>query len=181
MALHDRRDPDDCGLVVEPLWREECLFQYAERAAAAGELEPAFAACNRSLYGRECSFHLLRQAAEPTLDGSPAEAAPVLTPYLALEPAPDAPRLFWRTWFRDRLARHHPVDPTGCPDRACEQGAREAIYGSLTALARAQGAGFCLGPVSDPKLWVPGATADAWVAEWQASECRRRELAAPRP
>jgi hypothetical protein len=75
MGRLGRLEVDDCALVKEQLWHEECLFQYAERAAAAGQLEPAFAACAASAYGRECSFHLVRQASEKVLTESPAVAA----------------------------------------------------------------------------------------------------------
>lgn len=176
-----RTERADCDVVKEQIWHEECLFQYAERAAKAGQLQAAFDACEASAYGRECSFHLVRQASEGVLDREPAEAAAVIGPYLAMEAAPDAPRLFWRAWWRDRLAKKLPVDPTGCPDDACRQGAQETIYTTLHALARAQGEAFCGTLPTSARTWVSNPTTDAWVREWQQSECRRREISPAPP
>lgn len=178
--LH-RLERADCELVKETIWHNECLFQFAERAAQAGQLQAAFDACSASAYGRECSFHLVRQASDTVLDAEPAVAATKVAPYLAMEAAPDAPRLFWRAWWRDRLGKGKPVDPTGCPDDACRQGAQETIFTTLHALARARGEAFCAEVPSNPHTWVSNPTTDGWVRDWQASECRRREISPAPP
>jgi hypothetical protein len=173
----------DCDVVPEGVWRDECVFLYAEDLAAAGNVPEAITTCGTTRFGRECSFHLVRAAVERVVDQPVATAAEAIAPYRSMPLAPDAPRLFWRTWFRDRYAKDIPIDPSGCADDECRAGAREALYFSLASLANMAGDALCGGPRIDGRsgdraLWVDDDVTRAWVAEWTASECRRRGQAA---
>jgi len=175
-AVTDRAPCDDLD---DGVWRDECLFRYAERVAAAGDVAEAIDACDGHRYARECSFHLLRDAARASVDADAASATQRLAVWAdALPHAPDAPRLFWRSWFRER-AGAHPVDPSVCADDACLAGAREALFTILVPRAKAEGRSFCDAVPAPPPAaptWSPGPIADAWVAQWHASECTRRRL-----
>ncbi len=181
MEALGRLDRADCDDIPAGVWRDECVFLYAEREARAGNLAEAFTACDTTVFGRECSFHLIREGARSVLDLPLSDAVPAAIPYDGLPRAPDAQRLFWRTWFRERLERKVPVDPTGCPTADCSAGARETILLTLNAFARAQGAAFCAGgPLPDGRvgariLWVEGPETVGWVAEFVDGECARRE------
>lgn len=178
MERFDRLGPTDCELVPEGLWRDECVFLYAERAAAAGDLPTAIAACETTRFGRECSYHLLRAAARAVVDAPPAEAALRIAPYQGLDDARDAPRLFWKAWFREQGAVDRPIDPTACPDEACRAAAREVLLTRLGAWFSAQGPGACDQPAPTGtdgarRVWVDGPTTRAWVDTWLRTNCAR--------
>ncbi|MDP2313273.1 MAG: proline-rich domain-containing protein [Pseudomonadota bacterium] len=180
MEVQGRLDEADCDVLPKGVWHDECVFLYAEREARAGNLAEAFTACDRTVFGRECSYHLIREGARAVLDRTLEEASPAAVPYTGLDRAPDAQRLFWRTWFRERMEKKVPVDPTGCPTRDCLDGARETVLLTLNALARAGGAGFCEGPPPDGQsgarvLWVEGPETIGWVTEFVEGECARRQ------
>jgi hypothetical protein len=184
MDRHDVKAPTACDALAVGVWRDECLFRLAERVAADGDVAGAAAACHAMRYARECSFHLVRNAARTVLTEPVARAAPALEPWRsALHSAPDAARLFWRTYFREGMGKTA-ADPTACPDEDCRAGAREAVYTALQAMSRADG--FCdgeaataaLGVVGQGEgrrvLWVDTPLTSAWVREWREVECNRR-------
>jgi len=178
MERLDRLAPEDCALVESPLWRDECTFLYAERAAGAGQLDQAFAACNATGFRRECSYHLIREAARGVLEAPADVAAARIAPYASLPGAPDAPRLFWRAWHRERLARGIAVDPAVCgADTACVQLARETVSTTLAGMAAARGAeAFCADPPTgtDPSgkvVWVAAEPTLGWVRTWVERHC----------
>lgn len=167
-------DRADCDALAAGVWRDECVFLYAERLAAAGRVDEAVAACGETRFARACGYHLVRDAAEGVSGRPLLEAAAALAPFGAMPMAPDAPRLFWRAWFRARLD-HAPIDPTPCADAACDEGAREAIYFSLKSLAYRDGAAFCANPpLTDATLWAETDRTRDWVEAWTRDECQRR-------
>lgn len=179
MERHNRLNEADCERVPAGLWREECLFLYAERAAAAGDLQAAFATCDRINFGRECSFHLIREAARAVRDVPIDQAGAAIAPYRTLDRAPDAPRLFWKAWFRERQEVNIPVDPTGCPDLDCEWGAMQPVFMLLNTRVRDDAAKLCSAPITGVEpdgrvLWADTPLTRAWVSGWQNAECRRR-------
>ncbi len=181
-----RLERADCALVADPLWNDECVFLYAERAARAGDLADAFAACNETRFRRECSYHLIREAARTVLDRPAAEAATRIAPYTSLPGAPDAPRLFWRAWHRERLAEHFPIDPAACGDDAtCVAGARETILVTLTAMSTARPEGLCGVPEpsgvtpSGRVTWVESPQTRTWVHHFVENDCARRRDGPP--
>lgn len=178
-----RLDRADCDAIPAGVWRDECVFLYAERVAAAGDAAAGFAACEGTRFGRHCTYHLIREGARAALERPLAEAAVATDAYAGLRLAPDAGRLFWQTWFRERMSRNHPVDPSGCGAlprgvEACHQGALDTIELSLQGMARARGHSFCKGPPPDGHagertLWVRTPETEAWVAAFVARACPR--------
>lgn len=203
MEAHERLERTDCAVVPEGRWHEECLFLFAERANKAGRLEQAFAACDETSYGRECSYHLIREAARTVRDEPPARAGAAVEPYRALSRAPDAPLLFWKAWYREQAARGRTIDPTGCPDKDCLAGAREIVFQRLNGTFMADPAAWCAWvpkpgePVDGVQMppppptgkgvpaWVATPEVTGWVWEWSRNNCARvhdpRELPADGP
>ena len=172
------RPIEDCERITVDHWAQECRFLYAERAARAGELDAAFAACNGTqAFGRECSYHLIREAARAVLDQAPAQVPDFAKGYTALARAPDAERLFWNAYFRERLALRTLIDPTGCPDLACFDGALHEMRLHLPGIKRTR-SDFCTADVNTlgEAIWARGATTARWVEEWRQGPCR-----APKP
>lgn len=179
MEIHQRLDRADCEDIPAGLWHNECVFLFAEREAKAGNLAYAVEACDRSGFGRECSYHLIREGARAVLDAPMEEAAAATRTWEGMQHAPDAERLFWRTWFRERQQKDIPVDPTGCATPACQDGARETLIFTLNGLARARGEAFCDGSLPSPTigtrtLWVETGPVAGWVYEYVEGECARR-------
>ena len=179
-ALHHRDEAADCAAVVDPLWRDECDFQLAERFAVSGRAAEAVALCAGTRFVRECSYHLLREVARSTVGRSPLEAATALDPWRDLPTVRDAPRLFWKAWFREGRAAGGVVSPVGCPDAECEGAARETLFESLRALHRADPVGFCAAPPGSPPGWADAAMVASWAAHWSADTCARDAAAPPR-
>ena len=171
-----RRPLADCADIAVDHWAQECRFQFAERAAAAGKLAEAFAACDGTPeFGRECSYHLIREVSRKVLDKSPSEIGDPFEgtgDYGDLKRAPDALRLFWKGYFRERLANDVVIDPTGCPDTDCLSGARDEMNFHLPRLKRAV-PDFCTANPATlgSTLWAPNEITDAWVAEWRVQPC----------
>ena len=179
MEVHQRLDRADCETIPAGLWHSECVFLFAEREAKAGNLAYAVEACDRSGFGRECSYHLIREGARAVLDASIEDAAKATATWDGMQHAPDAERLFWRTWFRERLQKKIPVDPSGCTTPACNDGARETILMTLNGLARARGEAFCDGSLPSPvqgdrTMWVETGAVHEWIFEFVEGECARR-------
>ncbi len=181
-----RLDRDDCAIVADPLWNDECVFLYAERAARAGDLADAFSACGQTRFRRECSYHLIREAARTVLDRPATEAGSRIAPYTTLPGAPDAPKLFWRAWHRERLAAQIPIDPAACgADAVCVHGARETILVTLTAMSTSRPEGLCGVPEptgttpSGRVTWVDTDLTRDWVHRFVHNDCMRRESGPP--
>lgn len=175
VAITERHDRPlaDCSEIADPGWAQECAFQFAERAAQAGHLDEAFAACdNTPAFGRECSYHLIRQVADRQLDKPIAEVSDAAAPYASLARAPDAERLFWRAWFRGRLRRDVVIDPTGCPTQACEDAALDEMKTHLPGFRRSR-PDFCTADVTTigETVWAHTALTTQWVSAWRSGPC----------
>jgi hypothetical protein len=186
MEESGRLEPGDCDVVPIGTWRDECLFLYAERVARRGETAAGFAACEGTRFGRECTYHLIREGARAALTLDLPAAAVRAGSYTGLRLAPDAERLFWKSWFHERMRGDQPVDPTECPTAACVDGARETVIFALNGMARANRSGFCAGPppngtVGGRVLWRDTAHTQAWVREFTLGECQGRAAGRPGP
>lgn len=191
MEQHQRLDVHDCDALEPGLWYDECLFQFAERANKAGRLDEAFAACESSRFGRECSYHLIRQAAWGVIDEPLDEAIAAASPYRGLSRAPDAPHLFWQAFFREIARLGRTIDPRGCPDADCWSGARDVVFQRLNGMASADPAAWCawvpppgapVEPDLAPPVPVTGQGRPAWVdspelrsivIDWSRTNCAR--------
>ncbi len=169
----DSLAPAACEAVRTPLWQGECRFQYAERLAGEGQAAAAFVACQATPFRRECGYHLLREVARGVLDGTPEAAGAALSPWRQVPGLDDAPRLFWKAWFRERRRAEQALDPEGCPEQACEQAARESYFESLRALHRAAPEEFCAAAPASVSGWAATEATAAWQARWVAHACQR--------
>ncbi len=179
-ALHGHDELAACALVEDPMWKDECVFQLAERLASRGEAGTAFELCSHTRFSRECSYHLLREVARGVLDRSPAEAAAALGPWRSVKGVGDASRLFWKAWFREGRAKGRRVSAEDCPEPECVDAARETLFESLRALHRADPAGFCARPPDAVEGWVWAGQAPEWSARWVADACARDASPSPR-
>ncbi len=182
MEAHEAITEERCEEVPDGKWQEECIFLLAEQEAAAGRMESAFAACNRTGFGRECAFHLVREGARAARDLPPAEAAMWSVGWDGLESAPDAATLFWKAWFREQLVAERPINPAECPNPACIGAAREVLFTTLASAAIADAGAMCITRTLSPLLgarllWESGPLTDRWVAGWTDKECGRRRIA----
>jgi hypothetical protein len=179
-AQHDRREVADCGDLRLPLWRDECVFRLAERLARAGDATRAVEHCAATRFARECSYHLLREVARGVPPGDVGAATGALAPWRELPTVADAPRLFWKAWFREGRAGGAALRPDDCAESACEQAARETLYESLRALHRADPTGYCAAPPSGARGWSDTPRVQEWAAAWSADACARDARPPPR-
>ena len=162
-----------CDRVPGERWRGECRFRAAERLVRAGDPGAATALCVSTPFARECTYHLLRESARTVLDQPPATAAAALTPWLAEPGAHDAPKLYWKAYFRERRGSGAVDDPTGCPDEACTDAARETFFETVRATFRADRDGFCAAPPASVNGWAVTPDTSAWLATWADDACAR--------
>ena len=166
-------DAELCAQIGPPKWAGECRFRAAERLVRSGDAEAAMSLCVSTPFARECSYHLLRESARSVLAAPPATAAAALVPWLAVPSAHDAPKLFWKAYFRERRSDGGTADPTGCPDEACAQAARETFFEAARATFRADREGFCAAPPPTLSGWAATAETEAWLSTWAADACTR--------
>ncbi len=171
MREHDRRVRSDCDRISEGRAKGECLFAYAERVVKVDPAE-AMNACAATQYARECSYHLLREAARAVEEKPPAEALAAIEPWRAISAVADPDRLFWKAYFRERIDRKLVIDPEGCPGPECLAGARETILSAMNGRLKADRS-LCSVPISDER-WVDSPTTRGWIDTWKRNECRER-------
>lgn len=171
-----------CEAVVDARWNGECRFQLAERLVRTGEAAEAMELCVATPFARECSYHLLREAARGVILQPPAEAAAALDAWRSMPGAADSPRLFWKAYFRERRGADLDDDPTTCPDDVCRRGARETYFESVRALYKSDRAAFCAAPPTTISGWVDTPETAEWLATWTRDTCARDagSLLAPR-
>ena len=172
-ARFGRLEVGDCDAVNDPTWAGECRFQYAERLARAGRAAEAFAACTTTPFSRECDYHLLREVVRAAPEVPLADAATALDPWRDLPGLRDAPRLYWKAWFRERRRAGAEVDPAACPEPACLEGAKQSYFENLRGLHRADRAAFCAAVPESVPGWASTETTAAWKAAWAADTCAR--------
>lgn len=178
MKRLQRRETADCELVSHTV-ADECRFLYAERQAIAGNAAEAMAACQTTRYGRECGYHLLREAVRPVASESPAQAAPALAPWRDMPGTPDASRQFWKAYYRQRIVMGLTSDPADCLDKTCVMACREVLFSTLGARAGGSRDTLCTAPPEVPSRWLATEQVTKWVVDWTAQECRKQGIAPP--
>lgn len=187
MESWGRLDPAECVALAQgapelALWRDECMFQLAERLRAAGDLDGALAACVDTRFARQCAWHLVQDEAEASLDEPPPRAEQRLSRFSGIQRLPDAPMQFWLVRFRAAAAAGTPPAETVCAGLSAPEPCYDALGRSvrlvLDARHRADRVGAC-GSLSEDgaKLdmrpsWSPGPRANAYVDQWRAQRCR---------
>ncbi len=118
---------EDCGAIEAQVWRDECWFEAAEAQSRSGDMSGALGACQRSGYAHECQDHVLGMLAMTWVAVPVPEVA---ERYLALRPVlPDRSLdfLFWRSYFRNRIAMGQGTTRVGCPDKDCRAAAETEV------------------------------------------------------
>lgn len=179
-GLFDRKMMEDCSVFPEGLWKNECAFQTAERLWRAQQPEDAMQGCLQTGFARECSFHLIQAASRSRVGRSPAEAAEPLVLLRQMTWTPDVESLYWRSWWRESMAKGQALDPTGCTEPACELAALDMLNEILDLRHRANPA-YCdtlKKSITDGRdvsggSWRRGDQVDAWLAHWMGRRCGR--------
>lgn len=120
-------EPDACEVIDVAHWRDECVFLAAERLRADGQIDRAIAACQDTRFGRECTFHLIRDEAEHRAALTASEAERGLAQFSDNERAPDAPRIFWQEWFEARTELELASSPADCQGLETQDGCQEGL------------------------------------------------------
>lgn len=191
MEVWQRLEPGDCHAILSAtsmgpapelaLWRDECMFQLAERLRAHGQLPAALDACLDSRWARECSWHLLQDEAEASLDQAPADAEARIQAFRQAPRLPDAAGQFWAIRMRAGAARGLPVSEGDCATltapEPCLQALGVTVASMLDARLRAGALDACAlraepGAILGPDVaWTPGPLVDAEVARWASQRC----------
>lgn len=169
---------EDCSVFPEGLWKNECAFQTAERLWRAGESEAAMQGCLQTGFARECSFHLIQAASRSQVGKTAAEAAQPLGLLRQMTWTPDVESLYWRSWWRESMAKRHPLDPATCTEPPCELAALDMLNEILDLRARANPA-YCdtlRKSITDGRdvsggSWAKGEPVDSWLSHWIGRRC----------
>jgi|GEM_PF-3181808 len=123
-----------CAGIAEGVWHDECLFSAAEELQKEGRVDDAFALCGRTRFGRECSFHVIRDTAKSAQN---ADATTLVALSTSLESpwAADAKELFWKSWHRMAQEAGHVLDTERCqPVKTVDNGAYLACVDGVRVL-----------------------------------------------
>lgn len=182
MEANQRLDPADCVDLAVPKWHEECLFMLAERQSHAGDLRLGLQTCETSRFRRSCTWHLLQDKVQSTLDSSGTEAERALDDFEAERSLPDAAYQFWVIRLREAGAVGRPVDETDCntsrDPAACRRAVEAHVRRILDTLGRAGLASVCKAEPGARAMnrgkpaWVAGPLTSASEAAWVRERCR---------
>lgn len=201
MEVWRHLDPQDCLAMTEgvggrgppqmALWRDECMFQLAERLRAHGDLEGALVACQETRWARQCAWHLVQDEAEASLDEAPPVAEARIARFEGAQRLPDAALQFWTIRQRAAAARGTRLSEQDCAalvsPAPCQQALRVSVRTMLDARLRADAGATC-GPADAPDdtvgfdtAWMSGPIVDALVAEWASERCPAPAAEHPAP
>ncbi len=177
----ERLDPADCAHVTDPMWLDECRFLLAERVGKTGNIERAIAICNQSRFRRHCSWHLLQDGVEATLEVSPREAEAVLELFGQVDALKDAPFQFWRIRWREWGGAGRSADEMDCEglrhQRGCEEALSRHVREMLHRVSRTDPRRMCALPRGervrnrDTPGWILGPLTTRAEMEWEAEWC----------
>ena len=177
----ERLDPADCGHVTDPVWLDECRFLLAERMGKTGNIERAITICNQSRFRRHCSWHLLQDGVEATLDESAQDAEAVLEFFGQIDALKDAPFQFWRIRWREWAGMGRSADEADCQglrhQRGCEEALERHVSEMLHRVSRTDPRRVCAMPRGQrvhnraTPGWVLGPITTRAEAAWEAEWC----------
>lgn len=179
-------DAEECRAVqqAEPsmsLWRDECMFQLAERQRARGNVDGALQLCLDTRFSRECAWHLVQDEAEASLSEDPTLAELRLARFDGAQRIPDAPLQFWTIRYRTQAAAGETPDEATCLELSnpgpCHEALRRHVRLVLDARLRSDPDMPCrpaaeqAATVSTGAAWVHGPVAAGAVLDWQHRHC----------
>ena len=179
---HGRLSDRDCASIADQKWSGECLFQLAERQAHAGDLPLALKTCDRSIFGRACTWHLLQDEVQASLDLHPSEAEARIAGFQGNRLMPDAAFQFWLTRFREGAGQGRTVDEVDCDELKdadpCRKAVEDHVRRSLELQWRASRGSVCSSPAGERAMnhgkpaWAQGHIAAEAEARWYDERCR---------
>lgn len=180
---HGRLTEQDCGAISDKKWYGECLFQLAERQAAAGDLALALSTCDRSSFGRACVWHLLQDEVQASLSDRPSIAEARIAEFRGARLIPDAPFQFWLTRFREQGGAGVMITEADCDELRdadpCRKAIEDHVRRSLELQWRANRASVCAAPPGEramnhgkPAWSTEGHIAADAEARWARERCR---------
>ena len=189
MERWESLDANDCRAIAQGppelvLWRDECMFQLAERLRAAGELDRALETCMDTRFSRQCSWHLVQDEAEASLAEAPTVAEARIARFAQAGRIPDAALQFWSIRLRSSAAAGALPDEAACAGLAdpapCQEAVRRYVRLVLDTRLRGDRALACgqveaaSGTVMQRPAWADGPLAAAAALEWHVAHCGRR-------
>lgn len=120
-----------CDEVAAGRWRDECWFEAAEAQARAGDPVQALTSCGRGGFAKQCQDHILGMMAMGWIDEPLGEVVTKLAPIRSKLDDRSLPFLFWRHWFRNRIARGVAFGISACGDGACTGAASAEMEAAL--------------------------------------------------
>lgn len=182
IEAHDRLSEQDCAEITEAKWSSECLFQLAERQSHAGDLQLGLRTCERSTFGRACSWHLLQDEVQASMEERPSVAEDRIADFRGARLIPDAPFQFWLTRFREGAALGRTVDEADCDELKdadpCRKAVEDHVRRSLELQWRASRKSVCEAAPGQRAMshgkpaWVSGHIAAEAEARWVNERCR---------
>ena len=182
MSQNNRLQDADCAELTVSKWHEECLFMLGERISASGNLALGLQTCERSRFARSCTWHLLQDKVQATMDQPPATAERVLDHFQRVPSLPDATYQFWVIRLREAAELGRPVDEADCiPSRdpaACRRAVEAHVRRILDTLGRGGLASACKAApgaratTGGKPAWLPGPITLAVEANWVREKCR---------
>ena len=161
---------DRCDQMDEGRWRDECHFMAAEDIGRHGDIAAALKACSASAYAEQCGDHVLGIWVMSHLQD---DTAALSTSFAAFAPLLAGPRIenqFWRSYFRNRIARGLPIDASGCQDKACRGAAQVETMAAIRELQDRTGPSFCASPPAPP-VWATTDQTRRWVTNQITRGC----------
>lgn len=124
----NRLEDADCDAIAVGRLQDECRFQLAERRFRAGDLPAAIATCEATRFRRPCSWHLVRDVAEASVDKTMVEAEADVQRFASATALPDAAKQYWTVFTRKRIGRREVVDEAACDTLAAPEPCRDAFF-----------------------------------------------------
>ena len=121
-----------CGQIESKKWKDECWFEAAEFRSRGGDTTGALAACTLGGYAMQCQDHVLGMAAMAWLDLPVADVGVKFAALKVNTPGTALGFLFWRHFFRNRIAHGKPTTRVGCQHRDCRGAAETEVAAALS-------------------------------------------------
>lgn len=181
MERFQRLEIADCDAIRDGLWHDECVFALAERARAHGDLDRGLELCLQGRFARSCSWHLLQDEVEASLEDPPKAAELRIAAFAHARRIPDAAVQFWMIRFRERSAAGHPLDEADCEglkdSRSCEAAVIGYVRQILDAVGNANREQTCNAArgervkVGQAPAWAAGPVALRAEDDWVRMRC----------
>lgn len=177
----NRLEDADCDAISAGRLQDECRFQLAERRFRAGDLPAAIATCEATRFRRPCSWHLVRDVAEASVDKTMVEAEADVKRFANATAIPDAAKQYWTVFARTRIGQRRVVDEADCEALEQPEPCRDALFHLVLDMLR-ETAGqrieaMCRTPLGaritlrGQPVWAPGPITRRAERLWEERHC----------